>query len=367
MSTTPTRVYNFSPGPATLPTSVLQQVQSELLDYQASGMSLIELSHRGPVFEKVYHDSLSRLRNLAAIPEGFDILYMTGGASTQFALVPLNLSSSQSKPLTGYVNTGSWSQKAIAQAKIQGIEVHLAGSSEDQNFNYIPEQLKTRAGLDYLHITSNNTIFGTQYKGWPTTPSDSHLIIDMSSDFLSRAMDWENIGLVYAGAQKNAGPAGLSIVIIDREYYNREKESTPSMFRYSTFAKSQSMYNTPPTFQIYVFALVLEWIEGMGGLEGIAKHNSQKAQLIYDILDKYPHFYKGYARKKDRSLMNITWNFPEPKLDKLFLEGAAQEQMRNLKGHRSVGGLRASLYNAMSMEGCEKLAEYMEEFYRNHR
>ena len=350
-----------------MPTSVLQKIQKDLLDYQGCGMSLIEMSHRGEVFEKVYTESIARLRRLAAIPERFDILYMTGGASTQFALVPLNLSGSQPKPLAGYVNTGSWSQKAIAQAKIQGIEIHLAGSSEDQNFNYIPERLESREGLDYLHITSNNTIFGTQYKRFPVPrlelKSDSPLVIDMSSDFLSQAIDWENIGLVYAGAQKNAGPAGLTIVIIDRKCYGREKESTPSMFRYSTFAKSQSMYNTPPGFQIYVFALVLEWIESMGSLEGIARHNSQKAQLIYDMLDEYPDFYKGYARKQDRSLMNITWNFPEPKLDTLFLEGAVKRQMCNLKGHRSVGGLRASIYNAMSKEGCQKLAEYMKEFY----
>ncbi len=354
------RAYNFSPGPATLPTSVLERVQQELLSYQGSNISLVEMSHRGKIFEEVYNQSIDRLRKLAAIPERFDILYMTGGASTQFALIPLNLSTPQGQAT--YVHTGMWAHKAIAQAKLQEVKLHIAASCEDQNFSYIPKNLSIPSQADYLHITSNNTIFGTEYKHFPDS-EHTKLIIDMSSNFLSGPIDWDNVGLIYAGAQKNAGISGLSIIIIDRQYYEREKPNTPSLFRYSTFAKSQSMYNTPPTFQIYVFGLILEWIEEMGGLERMAQRNFTKAKLIYDVIDCYPDFYKGHAKKEDRSVMNITWNFSDPKHEAGFLSGTEERSMYGLKGHRSVGGMRASTYNAMPLEGCQTLADYMQEYY----
>ena len=358
------RIYNFSAGPATLPTSVLEKVQHELLSYQDSGMSLMEMSHRGNVFEEVYEKSIARLRKIAAIPERFDILYMTGGASMQFVLVPLNLCSEQG--LAAYVHTGVWAQKAIAQAELQKRKLLIAASSEEKNFSYIPKNIDVPRHTDYLHITSNNTIFGTEYKHFPD-PRPAKLIIDMSSNFLSGPIDWQNVGLVYAGAQKNAGVSGLTIVIIDRQYYEREKQSTPSLFRYSTFAKSQSMYNTPPTFQIYVFSLLLAWIEEMGGLEKMAEHNYKKAKLIYDVIDAYPDFYKGHANKEDRSYMNITWNFADDRLQAAFLAGAQERNMHGLKGHRSVGGMRASVYNAMPIEGCQALVDYMEEYYKKTR
>ncbi len=357
------RVFNFSPGPAALPTSVLEQVRDELLDYKGHGMSLIEMSHRGKIFDDIYKKSIEYLRQIAFIPDRFDILYMTGGASTQFVLVPLNLSKRGNR--AGYIHTGSWSKKAIEQAKIQGIDVQIAGSSEDTNFTYIPKEINFNDPIDYLHITSNNTIFGTQYSILPK-PKNTKLIIDMSSDFLSRPIQWDNIGMVYAGAQKNAGPAGLTIVIIDRDYYELEKQDTPTLFRYSTFGKNESMYNTPPTFQIYIFFLILKWIEEKGGLEGIALRNQKKAQLIYNVIDSYPYFYRGYAKKEDRSLMNITWNFSDSSLDDLFIKKAEKEGMFGLKGHRSVGGLRASIYNSMEKEGCQLLANSMKNFCEEH-
>ncbi|MDH5656402.1 MAG: 3-phosphoserine/phosphohydroxythreonine transaminase, partial [Spirochaetia bacterium] len=257
------RVYNFSPGPAAIPTDVLEQVQQELLDFKGTGMSVMEMSHRGKVFDGVYKETLENLRKLASIPERFDILYMTGGASMQFALVPMNLAL-PGKPVT-YVNTGTWSQKAIEQAKLAGLDIHVAASSEETNFNFVPKDLDLKPGSSYMHITSNNTIFGTQFHKLPD-PGDTKLIIDASSDFLSKPIDWTNIGIMYAGLQKNAGPSGLVVVIIDREYYSRENEKTPTLMRYSTYAKNDSMFNTPPTFQIYVFGLILKWIEAKGGL-----------------------------------------------------------------------------------------------------
>lgn len=358
-----TRAFNFAAGPATLPTTVLETVRDELLDFQGTGISVMEMSHRGKIFDAVYQESVSNLRKIAQIPEDFDILYMTGGASSQFALMPMNLSGSGRA--AGYVNTGAWSEKAIKEAKAQGLNVFDAGNSKESNHNHIPAEIKTQAGLDYLHVTSNNTIFGTQFQAMPN-PGDTGLIIDMSSDFLSRPIDWTNIGMVYAGTQKNAGPSGLTVVIIRKSYYERENDNTPAIFRYSTYAKNDSMYNTPPTFQIYVFGLILKWLESNGGLPGIQKHNENKAKLIYDVIDEFPEFYKGHAQKDSRSLMNVTWNFANPDLDKVFLEGSQERRLDGLKGHRSVGGLRASIYNAMPEAGCKTLADFMREFQKQH-
>ncbi len=353
------RVFNFSPGPATMPASVLEIVRDELLDYQGSGMSIMEMSHRGKVFDAVYKESIDRLRKLASIPEKFDILYMTGGASTQFALIPLNFSGKGRT--AGYVNTGTWSEKAVEQAKLQGVDVFMAASSQSEKHNHIPAVIEKKAGLDYLHITSNNTIYGTQYHTLPD-PGDTKLVIDMSSDFLSRPIDWKHIGMAYAGTQKNAGPSGLTVVVIDREYYSREKSDTPTMFRYSTYGKNESMYNTPPTFQIYVFNLIMKWIESTGGLTGMDKVNQEKAKYIYDAIDASPNAYIGHSKKESRSLMNITFNLTDKSKEDEFQKGAQNLKLSGLKGHRSVGGFRASVYNAMPVEGCKILAQYMNEF-----
>jgi len=362
------RVYNFSPGPATLPIEVLEQIRDELLDYHNTGMSVIEMSHRGSVFSKIHDESMDLLRNIAQIPENFDILYMTGGASTQFALVPLNLTGNrfnQKKGKAGYINTGTWSTKAIEQAEILNVDYVVIASSKDKNFSYIPKNYEIPSNLDYLHITSNNTIYGTQYHKFPE-PKDTKLIIDMSSDFISKPIDWKNIGLVYAGLQKNAGPSGMTVVIIDKEYYKREYEYLPTMLRYSTFGESKSLYNTPPTFQIYVFNLILKWIEKKGGLEEIHKINQRKAKYIYDAIDQSNGFYIGHAEKEDRSLMNVTFRLKNESLQDEFLKKAKENNLMELKGHRSVGGLRASIYNAMPEEGCKILAEFMLDFYKKH-
>ncbi len=352
------RIFNFSAGPATLPLPVMEDIQKNFLDYQGSGMSVIEMSHRGQIFKDIYAESVANLRKIANIPDRFDILYMQGGASTQFALIPMNLSGKGRK--AGYVNTGSWSKKAIAQGKLAGVDLVDCGNSDDKNFNYIPT-VNAPAGMDYLHITSNNTIFGTEFAALPN-PGDSKLIIDMSSNFLSGPIDWTNIGMVYAGAQKNAGPSGVTVIVIDKEYYERESDSTPDMFRYSTYAKNDSMYNTPPTFQIYVFGLVLKWIESQGGLAGVAAGNKEKASYIYDVIDANPDAFIGHAEKDSRSMMNVTFNLKDKDKEADFLAGAKALNLDGLKGHRSVGGFRASIYNAMSKDGCKALADYMTKF-----
>jgi phosphoserine aminotransferase len=253
----------------------------------------------------------------------------------------------------------------MEQAKIVGVEMVEVASSKDTNHNYIPSPINVSTGLEYVHMTSNNTIYGTQFRSFPD-PNGSKLVIDMSSDFLSKPIDWSDIGMAYAGLQKNAGPSGMTVVVIDREYYEREKEETPSMFRYSTYAKEQSLYNTPPTFQIYMFGLIVKWIEKTGGLKAIEAANEKKAKLIYDVIDAHSDFYFGHARKEDRSLMNVTWNLAKQDLTDEFLKGSKAASMDGLKGHRSVGGLRASIYNAMPLEGCQALADYMKDFQKKN-
>ena len=357
------RIFNFSAGPATLPVEVLEKARDEFLDFQGSGMSIIEMSHRGKIFDAVHEKSFELMRKVANLPDRFDINYMGGGASTQFALIPMNLSGKGRK--AGYINTGSWSKKAIEQAKIQGVESVEVASSKESNFNHIPDPINVPGGLDYVHLTSNNTIFGTQFKKFPN-PNDGVLAIDMSSDFLSKPIDWDGIGIAYAGLQKNAGPSGMAVAIIDRELYKRERDDIPTMFRYSTYGENKSLYNTPPTFQIYMLGLILEWIESKGGLAGIAKHNEAKAKLIYDVMDANPEFYIGHAQPDSRSLMNITFNCKSDELNAKFLEESKKAGMDGLKGHRSVGGLRASVYNAMSQEGCKALADFMKDFLQRN-
>ncbi len=357
------RAINFSAGPSTLPLEVMEEVQKDLLNYRGSGMSVMEMSHRWKEFDEIYQESITDLRRIAAIPDTHDILYMTGGASAQFALIPMNLSGPGGR--VGFIHTGIWSKKAMEQAKIQGVQVDMFASSEGSGFDRIPQDYSIPDGLDYIHITSNNTIYGTQYRSFPAH-GKIPLVIDMSSDFLSQPVDWTGIGVAYAGMQKNAGPSGATVVVMDRSLYEREKESTPTLFRYSTYAKSDSMFNTPPTFQIYVFALVLKWLEKRGGLTATATYNEKKAAILYEYLEKHPEFYKLHAQKNSRSLMNVTFYPLNRDLEKELVAGADARNLRGIKGHKSIGGMRASIYNAMTLEGCQALVEYLDEFRRSH-
>ena len=356
------RVYNFSAGPACLPVEVLQKAQEQMLDYQGTGMSVMEMSHRSKAYEEIIGAAESNLRKLMNIPENYKVLFLQGGASLQFAMVPMNLLSKHKK--AHYVNTGLWSKKAIKEAKRFG-EVNVAASSEDQTFSYIP---KLSADMftpdaDYVHITTNNTIYGTKFKEIPETKGIP-LVTDMSSCILSEEVDISKYGIIYAGAQKNIGPAGLTIVIIRDDLIGNVAE-IPTMLDYKTHADAGSMFNTPPTYGIYIAGLVFEWLLELGGLGEIQKINERKAAILYDYLDN-SGFYKGTARKEDRSLMNVPFVIGDPEMEKKFVAEAAAAGFVNLKGHRTVGGMRASIYNAMPVEGIEKLTAFMEAFKKNN-
>ncbi len=353
------RIFNFNPGPAMLPLSVLKQVQEELLDYKGSGMSIMEVSHRSKWFEDVLQDAIARTKRLLGLDDRFRVLFMQGGASMQFCLVPMNLALGD-KPLD-YVDTGTWSTKAIKEAKIQGKNVRVVASSEDREYTYIPESIPIDEDAAFLHITSNNTIRGTQFRKFPR-PKKVPLISDMSSDIFSRRFDPAPFGLIYAGAQKNAGPAGVTLVIVREDMLERVPAGLPTMLKYTTYAEKNSLYNTPPSFAIYVTGLVLRWLEEeMGGLERMEKTNREKAELIYGYLDSQD-FYRGTAEPASRSWMNVTFRLPSEELEKAFLEQAQQNGLGGLKGHRSVGGCRASIYNAMPIEGVRALIEFMKDF-----
>ena len=356
------RVYNFSAGPACLPVEVLQKAQEQMLDYQGTGMSVMEMSHRSKAYEEIIGAAESNLRKLMNIPENYKVLFLQGGASLQFAMVPMNLLSKHKK--AHYVNTGLWSKKAIKEAKRFG-EVNVAASSEDQTFSYIP---KLSADMftpdaDYVHITTNNTIYGTKFKEIPET-NGIPLVTDMSSCILSEEVDVSKYGIIYAGAQKNIGPAGLTIVIIRDDLIGNVAE-IPTMLDYKTHADAGSMFNTPPTYAIYIAGLVFEWLLDLGGLGEIQKVNERKAAILYDYLDN-SGFYKGTARREDRSLMNVPFVIGDPEMEKKFVAEAAVAGFVNLKGHRTVGGMRASIYNAMPVEGIEKLTAFMEAFKKNN-
>lgn len=356
------RVYNFSAGPACLPVEVLQKAQEQMLDYQGTGMSVMEMSHRSKAYEEIIGAAESNLRKLMNIPENYKVLFLQGGASLQFAMVPMNLLSKHKK--AHYVNTGLWSKKAIKEAKRFG-EVNVAASSEDQTFSYIP---KLSADMftpdaDYVHITTNNTIYGTKFKEIPET-NGIPLVTDMSSCILSEEVDVSKYGIIYAGAQKNIGPAGLTIVIIRDDLIGNVAE-IPTMLDYKTHADAGSMFNTPPTYAIYIAGLVFEWLLDLGGLGEIQKVNERKAAILYDYLDN-SGFYKGTARREDRSLMNVPFVIGDPDMEKKFVAEAAAAGFVNLKGHRTVGGMRASIYNAMPVEGIEKLTAFMEAFKKNN-
>ncbi len=352
------RIYNFNPGPAALPLPVLEQAQKELLNYKGEGISVLEMSHRSKAFDDIIKDAERLMKELMGIPDNYKVLFMQGGATLQFAAVPLNLLGEGQ--FAEYVNTGSWSTKAIQEAEKLGKQVKVIASSEDENFTYIPKDIKVSPDATYLHITTNNTIRGTEFHEFPET-GNVDLIADMSSDINCRKIDVSKFALIYAGAQKNMGPAGVTIVIIREDLLERSPANIPTMTSYKIIGGKDSLYNTPPTFAVYIVKLVLEWMKDQGGLEKIEAINRQKAKLLYDILDE-SSFYKGTARKDSRSLMNVTFRLPNEELEKKFVAEALENGMLGLKGHRSVGGIRASIYNAVPLEAVEHLADFMKKF-----
>ncbi|OMP66694.1 3-phosphoserine/phosphohydroxythreonine transaminase [Domibacillus epiphyticus] len=358
-----TRVYNFSAGPSMLPLEVLEKAQSELTNYAGSGMSVMELSHRSKWFTDIIETAEAVLRKLMNIPDNYKVLFIQGGASQQFAMVPMNLFGGSKK--ADYVNTGSWSKKAIKEAKKYG-EVRVIASSEDKNFSYIPEITADMIDpeADYVHITTNNTIEGTVFNKIPDT-GNVPLVADMSSNILSEEFDVSKFGLIYAGAQKNIGPAGLTLVIIRDDLIGKAGESVPVMLDYKTHSESGSLYNTPPTFGIYMAKLVFEWLKELGGIVAMEKINREKAGLLYDFLEESSMF-SSPVQKEDRSLMNIPFVSPSDELDALFVKEAKAAGLETLKGHRSVGGMRASVYNAMPVDGVKALVAFMKEFEQTH-
>ena len=357
------RVYNFGAGPAGIPTEVLKEAQEHLVDYHNEGMSIMESSHRAKMYDDVHLQALELIRELYMVPSDYEILFLQGGASTQFAMVPMNLSQGGKAQ---YINTGAWAEKAIKEAKILGVDVDVVASSKESAHNHIPKNIKFDDKADYVYMTSNNTIYGTQFKEYPQTKAP--LIVDASSDIFSYEVDWSRVDLLFAGAQKNAGPAGVTIVIIKNTLLDRVKETVPTMFRYKTHADANSLYNTPPTFGIYLLSLILKWIKAKGGIKQIAKDNEAKAKILYDAIDNSNGFYVGHSQKEDRSLMNVSFNIKnkDTALEEAFVKLATSKKMIGLKGHRSTGGIRASIYNAMSFEGVEALVSLMETFAKEN-
>jgi phosphoserine aminotransferase len=359
------RIYNFSAGPATLPEPVLKQAQQDIWNIAGSGIGVLEHSHRGKVFDKVADEAEQACRELGGIADNYRVLFLQGGASLQFAMVPMNL-----LPKGGtadYLVTGIWSQKAVKEAKIVG-KVHEAASSADQNFSYIPSQSAIRYSERpaYVHITTNNTIYGTQWQAEPQVPAGAPLIADTSSDMFSRPIDVAKYGLIYAGAQKNLGPAGVVLVIIRDDLVEAGPKDLPTMLQYRTHAAEKSMYNTPSTFGIYLMGQVLKWIQELGGLRAMAEQNADKAKILYDYLDQ-SDFFRGSARPDSRSLMNVCFRAPTEDLEARFVSEAAKRGLDGLKGHRSAGGMRASIYNAFPRTGVQALVNYMKDFERANR
>lgn len=350
------RVYNFSAGPSALPLEVLKEAKKDLINYQGCGMSVMEMSHRSDVFQNIIDTTESLLREIMEIPSNYKVLFLQGGASTQFAMVPMNLMVKNKK--ADFIDTGVWSKKAIAEAKRFG-EVNIAASSGDKNYSYIPGNYELSSDADYVHITLNNTIYGTKFTKIPET-GKIPLVADVSSCILSEKLDVSKFGILYAGAQKNLGPAGVTIVIV-RDDLIDENLDQPTMMKYSTHVNSGSMFNTPPCFSIYMVKLVLEWIKNKGGITAIENKNRVKADILYDFLDSSDHF-NATVNKEDRSLMNVPFVLGTDELNSRFLTEAKKLGFVNLKGHRSVGGMRASIYNAMQMRGVIALVEFMKKF-----
>ncbi len=357
------RIYNFSAGPAVLPMAVLEEAQRDLVALPGVGMSVMEISHRSKAFDGIIQQAEADLRAVGKVPSGYKVLFLQGGASTQFSMVPMNL-------LTGgrtadYIVTGDWSKKALDEAKKVGA-TSVAGTTEASQFNRIPTQaeLKFTSDAAYVHMTSNNTIFGTQWHWLPDT-GDVPLVSDASSDIFSRPIDVAKFGLIYAGAQKNLGPSGVTLVIIREDLLERSAATLPSMLNYKVFAEAGSLYNTPPCFGIYILGLVLKWLKHEGGLDAMAGRNERKAELLYHELDR-SGFWRPHAARDARSLMNVTFKLPSEDLEKQFVKEATAAGLDGLKGHRSVGGLRASIYNAFLEDGVKALVQFMQEFERKN-
>lgn len=353
------RVYNFSAGPSMLPLPVLEKAASEMICYQDSGMSVMEMSHRSPVYEEIITAAEALLRKVMSIPDNYKVLFLQGGASTQFAAVPLNLLNGSGK--ADYILSGQFSTKAYQEAQKYG-DIKAVASSKEGNFSYVPftDRESFRKDADYVHICFNNTIYGTKFPYIPDT-GDIPLVADMSSCIISEPIDVSKFGVIYAGAQKNMAPAGLTVVIVREDLLGKARENTPTMLDWKVQADNGSMYNTPPTYCIYVAKLVYEWILEIGGLEKMQERNAKKAKLLYDYLDSQD-YYKAPVEKSSRSMMNVTFVTGDAELDKKFASEASAAGLKNLKGHRSVGGMRASIYNAMPYEGVEKLVKFMQDF-----
>ena len=353
------RVYNFSAGPAVLPEEVLKEAADEMLDYKGCGMSVMEMSHRSKVYDQIIKEAEADIRDLMNIPDNYKVLFLQGGASQQFAAIPMNLMKNKK---AGYIITGQWAKKAFQEAKMYGEAVELA-SSADKTFSYIPDcsDLPITDDMDYVYICENNTIYGTKYKTLPNTKGVD-LVADVSSCFLSEPVDVTKYGVIYGGVQKNVGPAGVVIVIIREDLIRDDVlPGTPTMLKYKTQADNDSLYNTPPCYGIYICGKVFKWIKKMGGLQAMKEHNEKKAKILYDFLDE-SKLFKGTVRKEDRSLMNVPFVTGNEELDAKFVAEAKAAGFENLKGHRTVGGMRASIYNAMPIEGVEKLVAFMKKF-----
>ena len=357
------RVYNFSAGPAVLPEAVLKEAAAEMLDYRGTGMSVMEMSHRSKSYDDIIKAAESDLRNLLQIPDNYRVLFMQGGASQQFAMVPMNLMKNR---VADYIITGQWAKKAHKEAGMYG-QANAVASSADKTFSYIPDcsDLPISENADYVYICENNTIYGTKFWTLPNTKGKD-LVADQSSCFLSEPVDVTKYGLIFAGAQKNVGPAGTVIAIIRGDLIREDVlDGTPTMLRYKTHADAGSLYNTPPTYGIYICGKVFKWLKEMGGLEEMKKRNEKKAKLLYDFLDQ-SRLFKGTVEKKDRSLMNVPFITGNEEMDALFVKESKAAGLENLKGHRTVGGMRASIYNAMPMAGVEKLVTFMDDFEKKH-
>ena len=360
------RVYNFSAGPAVLPLSALREAQRDLVALPGAGASILEISHRSKTFTEIIEQAEANLRSLLGIPEGYQVLFLQGGAQLQFAMAPMSFLRNSGKT-ADYVLTGSWGNKAMEAASTQG-DCRVAWDGKDDNYRRIPaqEELALSSNAAYVHITSNETIQGVQFPGEPEV-GDVPLFCDSSSDFLCRPVPIERYGILYACAQKNAGPAGVTIVIIRDDLLSRAPDDLPPLLDYRALAKAKSLLNTPPVFGVYMVKLVTDWLLGeVGGLEKMHQLNQQKAKLLYDVIDQSGGFYSGHADPASRSIMNVTFRLPDAELDKQFLEEAATRSLTALKGHRSVGGFRASIYNAMPREGVEALRDFMLEFCEKH-
>jgi phosphoserine aminotransferase len=354
------RNVNFNPGPAALPLEVLKTVQEELLDYQGSGMSILESSHRAKEFEAVNDQAIALVRELLGLGSDYHVLFLGGGASTQFALVPMNFIPDGG--MAAYIDTGEFASKALKECQAVA-RAHVAFSSKEEKYARVPrmDEIKYPADVAYLHLCSNNTIEGTQFQQFPDT-GKVPLVADMSSDIASRQLDFRRFSLIYAGAQKNLGPAGVALVVIRDDFLATARKGLPSILSYRVHADNKSLYNTPPTFAVYIMKLVLEWIKGRGGLAGVEKANIAKKDLLYGAIDAAPDFYKGTAQKDSRSMMNVTMRLPGEELENKFIADAKKEGLLGLKGHRSIGGIRFSIYNAVSLEDVKKTVDFMQRF-----